>query len=126
MRRSGFLITFALATTVLSTKPASVNAGDVQDLGCKAQVVLIGRVAHVTYEGSLHDWNGLWKLDVEVRRVLRGVERRRYVVAHAAAEAEMRSADNLLFLSPGDDGSYGVLGADIDVGRGLRRLRACK
>ena len=104
--------------------PAKALAGGAEDV-CTDTVVM-GKVVHAAYEGSVDNWNGSWKLDIEIGRVVRGVEPRRHIVARAISEAQIKGgADFMFFLSAGRDGDYGVLSADPDLKRAMAELTRC-
>jgi hypothetical protein len=119
------LAAIALAMGILIGEPHASAAESDNDLSCQGEVVVIGHVVNAAYQGSIDNLNGLWKLEVEVRRVLKGKERKRRVVAYAGGEAEMRPIDFVFFLHPADNGSYGVFGADPDLSRGQKTLVDC-
>ena len=80
--------------------------------GCD-DLVVIGRVATVS-EASVQDsgvelanWRSEWGLQIRVKRVIQGSERRRLIPASAISHAEMRDdVDFLIVLRPNEDESY--------------------
>lgn len=112
---------------LVTSQPASASAAPTPGPPC-GDVVLVGEVRHSTYLGAERDGlNGLWKLDIEVRRVLRGSEVGRRIVAVSGGEGQIRSDTPFVFvLSEGVKGEYGVLWADQSFARANGALRSCE
>ena len=120
---ANLLIRTSLITAIYALPVAAL--GDTPEDIC-ANTVIVGKVVHVTYEGSVDSWNGFWKLEIDVKRVLRGVEPRRHIVARAMAEAQIKqNTDFVFFLNTGRDGDYGVQSADLDLTRAKSQLTRC-
>jgi hypothetical protein len=88
------------------------------------QVVVLGRVAHATWIGSM-DY-AEWRYDVDVKRVLRGPETRRRVTTTAAGEAELRAdRDFVFYLFPEPNGEYDLSRVDMALHRARSRIARC-
>jgi hypothetical protein len=82
--------------------------------GCDDMVV-IGRVATVAGtaihepEAALPNWRSEWRLQVHVKRVVRGSERRQVISATAISHAQIRDdRDFLIVLRPNEGRTYNL------------------
>jgi len=105
--RSSFLIIAACALSSCAT-PESATWLEV-DCG---EIAVVGRVAtlhrHSTDNpGFLPNWVSAYDLEIRIKRVLKGKERRRRVRASVEAHAQIRDdRDFLIVMTPDGNGSY--------------------
>lgn len=96
-------------TTIETNEPASELPYGCDDL------VVIGRIATVG-STTLHDrdevlpnWRSEWRLQVRVKRIVRGSERRQVIPATAISHAQIRDdRDFLIVLQPKEGGAYNL------------------
>lgn len=120
------LVQPALAQSALAQ--SSLAQADPAPAPLCGDVVVLGEVHKSTFLRADSDgWNGVWKMEIDVRRVLRGPATGRRIVAIAGGEGQMRSATPFVFvLSKGTGDGYGVLTAYTDLGRARAALKACE
>jgi hypothetical protein len=81
--------------------------------GC-SDLVVVGRVVTLAGEtlpepAPLPNWQSRWRLQVKIRQVLRGAERRTVVPATSVSHAQIRDdKDFLVVLTPNENGSYAI------------------
>jgi hypothetical protein len=86
--------------------------------GC-SDVAVVGRIKTVdeaTVQGTdpLPNWQSEYQLEIHIRRVIRGNERRRLVPATAIAHAQIRDdRDFLIVLTPDGAGGYALATAAL-------------
>lgn len=86
-------------------------------------LAVIGRIATVGSEAShasdaLPNWRNEYRLQVRIKRVVRGKEHRRVVPARATAHAQIRNdKDPFAVLHPDGDGGYSLVTADLSARR---------
>ena len=92
-------------TTLDSDLPASELTYGCDDLVVIGRVVTAGTVAISQPEASLPDWQSEWRLEVHVKRVIRGTERRRMFLARGISHAQITDdRDFLIVLRPREGG----------------------
>ena len=82
----------------------SYNCDDIVVIG---RVVTLGGTAISDPDASLPNWRSEWRLQVQIKRVVRGSESRRTVPAGAISHANIRDdRDFLIVLTPIESGAY--------------------
>ncbi|RIV78221.1 hypothetical protein [Pelagerythrobacter aerophilus] len=88
------------------------------EFGCE-DIAVVGRIKtlnQTAIQGSdpLSDWQSAYQLQIHIKRVVRGSERRRLVLATAIAHAQIRDdRDFLIVLTPDGAGGYSVAAASL-------------
>ncbi|MGD9812759.1 MAG: hypothetical protein AB7U35_15750 [Sphingobium sp.] len=88
------------------------------EFGC-GDVAVVGRIktlgeTAVQGSGPLPNWQSPYQLEVQIKRVVRGRERRRVVPATAIAHAQIRDdRDFLIVLTPDGKGGYSLATASL-------------
>lgn len=116
----GLTMRLKASLLLLCFLPGCVMAEPLPNLefGCN-DVAVIGRIktlGQTAIQGSdpLPGWKSAYQLQVQIKRVVRGAERRRVVPATAIAHAQIRDDRNfLIVLTPDGKGGYSVATASL-------------
>jgi hypothetical protein len=113
--------------TLDSRRPASELSYGCNELVVIGRIVTLGGTTIPDTDASLPNWRSEWQLSIEIKRVIRGAERRAIVPATGVSHAQIRNdRDFLVVLHPFEGGAYSLETAALwDIGPRPRLIEPC-
>ena len=113
--------------TLDSRRPANELSYGCNELVVIGRIVTLGGTTIPDTDASLPNWRSQWQLSVEIKRVIRGAERRPTVPTTGVSHAQIRNdRDFLVVLHPIEGGAYSLETAALwDIRPRPRLIEPC-
>jgi hypothetical protein len=113
MRLIASLLLLCFLPGCVTAEPAPILEFGCSDVAVVGRIKTLGQAA-VQGSDPLPNWQSAYQLQVQIKRVVRGGERRRVVPATAIAHAQIRDdRDFLIVLTPDGKGGYSLATASL-------------